>query len=218
MTKEEIERVKYFLYKDEWAHFDESDPLSCVYEVREIDWEQEKLKAVWLEGLDQNPEELPLSILLSGEATPLNTEKIEKEIERRKIESQEASRLYMKKLSEEWKEKEAIRDSHFKTLNPPLKRGTKVIPVGQYDRRVLDFSKKGDWFYIDDAYLENGELYYLLRVVAPRKNRGIYIFRTERGMKEEHLKIDESYKPEDDYDYRVKGETLSIRSLKEMDD
>lgn len=63
---------------------------------------------------------------------------------------------------------------HFDLLNSPYKKNQEVTP-----KKKVDIAKKGDRFFLDDVISRDNTLYYSLKVVSDKKNRGLYILGTD---------------------------------------
>jgi len=209
MENELLEKIKYFRYidiSDPTSDYKEDDVLSCVYEILSFDENKKGITARWLEDCeDDYAFHFSISIFENHLAEILNTEDIENYLK----EAEEKRKAFLKKQTRELKERflksEEVKESHFKDINPNIKRGLKVLLVGKFDHSLIDFSRKGDSFFIDDVKAEQGIIYYGLRVQGDRKNRGVYTFYTKLGFKEENLKVDLTPYENKESDFIVNG-------------
>ena len=194
MSIEEIRKIKYFRYIDDPCPMDrpdESDLIANTYQIREVDEGKEVVRAWLIFSWDPDYlEEIPFSYFEAGKATPLDSEDVERAVEKRNRKAAEATRKFEEDQRRKFEEREKAVTTRFNEINPPLKRGTKVKILGLKGKKAFDFCGKEDQFFIDDVYLENGETFYRLRVTGQRKNRGTYTFYPEKGFKGESLEID----------------------------
>lgn len=183
--------IKYFRYVDEYyarntAHLNDDD--FCVHLIIEIDPSTQTFKAYNTNEREPLVELYPYQFLLKPEVEVLNTKQFDEYFEN-KI---EASRQFYGNYQAKEKQKESDcnkkKDANFARLNPPLKRGEEVTLVN-VPRAWIDFTKKGDFFFIDDVNLIDDEFTYSLLVVSPRGKRGIYKFHTEMTFRDHHLKV-----------------------------
>lgn len=98
-----------------------------------------------------------------------------------KSEIEEKEESFNKSLEEitNWieKEKQLLENQkylHFESLNSPFKKNQEVKM-----KKKVDVAKKDDIFFLDDVMLKDNILYYSLKVVSDKKNRGIYILGTD---------------------------------------
>lgn len=63
---------------------------------------------------------------------------------------------------------------HFTSLNCPFKKNQEVRM-----KKKVDIAKKHDKFFLDDVMKKDDKLYYSLKVISDKKNRGIYILGTD---------------------------------------
>lgn len=63
---------------------------------------------------------------------------------------------------------------HFTSLNCPFKKNQEVRM-----KKKVDIAKKDDKFFLDDVMKKDDKLYYSLKVVSDKKNRGIYFIGTD---------------------------------------
>ena len=98
-----------------------------------------------------------------------------------KNEIEEREQRFNKTLEEitSWvnKEKDLVEKQkylHFTSLNCPFKKNQEVRM-----KRKVDIAKKDDKFFLDDVMKKDDKLYYSLKVVSDKKNRGIYILGTD---------------------------------------
>lgn len=98
-----------------------------------------------------------------------------------KNEIKEKEESFNKSLEEitKWieKEKQLLENQkylHFESLNCPFKKNQEVRM-----KKKVDIAKKDDKFFLDDVMKKDDKLYYSLKVVSDKKNRGIYILGTD---------------------------------------
>ena len=182
--------VKYFRYIDDyWKNDKDDSPLFCAYKVISIDNRKKEVVAMSLFECDPAEEKFPFSLFEKSDAIILNTNAIEDLLSQQKKQQRESSERLSAELKQRYIESEKEKDSHFLSISPPIKRGIKVLLVN-YDKRLVDFSKKGDTFYVDDVGLIDNQIAYSVKVIAPRGSRGIYSFYSALGFHENNLKID----------------------------
>ena len=98
-----------------------------------------------------------------------------------KNEIEEREQRFNKTLEEitKWieKEKQLLENQkylHFESLNSPFKKNQEIKM-----KKKVDIAKKDDKFFLDDVMKKDDKLYYSLKVVSDKKNRGIYILGTD---------------------------------------
>ncbi|MFA5283350.1 MAG: hypothetical protein WC366_02390 [Bacilli bacterium] len=182
--------VKYFRYIDDyWKNDKDDSPLFCVYKVLSIDNRKNEVVVMSLFEYDPVEENFPFSLFEKGDATILSTIAIDDLLRQQEKQRRESCERLNVELEQRRIESEKEKNSHFLSINPRIKRGTEVLLVN-YDRRLVDFSKKGDTFYVDDVGLIDNQIAYSVKVIAPRGSRGTYSFYSALGFHENNLKID----------------------------
>lgn len=98
-----------------------------------------------------------------------------------KNEIKEKEESFNKSLEEitKWieKEKQLLENQkylHFESLNSPFKKNQEIKM-----KKKVDIAKKDDKFFLDDVMKKDDKLYYSLKVVSDKKNRGVYILGTD---------------------------------------
>lgn len=75
------------------------------------------------------------------------------------------------------KEKDLLENQkylHFTSLKCPFKKNQEVKM-----KKKVDIAKKDDKFFLDDVMLKDNILYYSLKVLSDKKNRGLYLLGTD---------------------------------------
>lgn len=215
MLSKDFIKSKYFRFKDNFKV--NENFFSNLYFIEEYDLNNNMIKAIIYSESEEdvyefivNDSNMELFEFIDEEIVIIENEK------QRLIEwNKEENVLERKRKCEEFNLIENNKNNNFQIINPNLKRHTKVFLVGKYNKELIDFSKKGDFFYIDDVNVINDEIFYSLRVVSIKKNRGIYIFNTKCGFKEENLKVDKVNNDDMDYVHMIVNEVVNIRPRKE---
>lgn len=213
---EELKEHKYFRYSGKYFYgeYNEKDFFNGLFILDHIDEKNNIIYAKEFNAFDDIYEQFPVEILLDPTFKIIEDKEYNKQVKIRNRDIKKQTKIEFKKLKRKHKLLEKEKNKHFKEIKPKIKRNTKVLLVGKYNRSYVDFTKKGDVLYVDDVKLIDNKIYYFLRVVAPRKNRGIYVFFTEKGFEEQFLKIDENDSNDLNYNYIYKNTTCYIGKVK----
>lgn len=122
-----------------------------------------------------------------------------------KNEIKEKEESFNKSLEEitKWieKEKQLLENQkylRFESLNSPFKKNQEIKM-----KKKVDIAKKDDKFFLDDVMQKDDNLYYSLKVVSDKKNRGIYFIGTDYLYTSNDFEIIENKFIKDEY-YVVK--------------
>lgn len=126
---------------------------------------------------------------------------VDEEWRRREERRKEAQRKWAREREEQRRLEEKEKNARFASSRAKYPRNARIALKKGYDRSVLDFARKEDSLYLDDVTESEGCVAYFLRVVGERKNRGVYVFRTDRPIGEEFIELSPQENDAFDLDY-----------------